>query len=178
MKNGDRKLDAINIGIFRVFLEKMAPQGSQKVSMGRPRGHPATLREAFLVPDGRCQTDLVGAGRPQRAAMRPRGAPRLSEMRFWTENGRNRDAISDRKKMKSMPKLSQCQQSKLQKARQTQHTRRSEKARLVEETRQHATKTRRDGLATHISHDMRCQGEFPTWTPPYLPGESPLTGVR
>ena len=141
----------------------MAPQGFQKVSMGRPRGHPATLREAFLVPDGRFQTHLVGAGRPQRAAMRPRGAPRLSEMRFWTENGRNRDAISDRKKMKSMPKLSQCQQSKLQKARQTQHTRRSEKARLVEETRQHATKTRRDGLATHISHDMRCQGEFPTW---------------
>ena len=47
-----------------------------------------------------------------------------------------------------------------------------------EETRQHTTKTRRDGLATHISHDMRCQGEFPTWTPPYLPGESPLAGVN
>ena len=80
--------------------------------------------------------------------------------------------------MKWLPKLSQCRQSKLKEARPTRHTRRSEKARLVEETRQHATKTRRDGLATHISHDMRCQGEFPTWTPPYLPGESPLAGVR
>ena len=52
MKNGDRELKAIKIIIFRIFFENMAPQGSQKVSMGRPRGHPATVREAFLVPDG------------------------------------------------------------------------------------------------------------------------------
>ena len=52
LKNGDRELKAIKIIIFRIFFENMAPQGFQKVSMGRPRGHPATLREAFLMPDG------------------------------------------------------------------------------------------------------------------------------
>ena len=52
LKNGDRELKAIQIIIFRIFFENMAPQGSQKVSMGRPRGHPTTLREAFLMPDG------------------------------------------------------------------------------------------------------------------------------
>ena len=52
LTNGDRELKAIKIIIFRIFFENMAPQGSQKVSMGRPRGHSATLREAFLVPDG------------------------------------------------------------------------------------------------------------------------------
>ena len=52
LKNGDRELKAIQIIILRIFFQNMAPQGSQKVSMGRPRGHPTTLREAFLIPDG------------------------------------------------------------------------------------------------------------------------------
>ena len=52
LKNGDRELKAIKTIFFCIFFENMAPQGSQKVSMGRPRGHPTTLREAFLIPDG------------------------------------------------------------------------------------------------------------------------------
>ena len=38
---------------------KMTPPGSKKVSEGRPRGRPATLRQAFLWPDGWFQTDSV-----------------------------------------------------------------------------------------------------------------------
>ena len=43
-----------------VFLMKMAPPGFKKVSEGRPRGHPATLQQAFLELDGSSYADLVG----------------------------------------------------------------------------------------------------------------------
>ena len=36
----------------RRFFMEMMPSGFKKVPEGRPRGHPATLRQAFLGPDG------------------------------------------------------------------------------------------------------------------------------
>ena len=42
------------------FFTEMTPPGFKKVSEGRPRGHPATLRQAFLGLDGSSYADLVG----------------------------------------------------------------------------------------------------------------------
>ena len=44
----------------RRFFMEMTPPGLKKVSEGRPRGHPATLRQAFLGLDGSSYADLVG----------------------------------------------------------------------------------------------------------------------
>ena len=46
--------------VCRRFLMEMTPPGLKKVSEGRPRGHPATLRQAFLGLDGCTYADLVG----------------------------------------------------------------------------------------------------------------------
>ena len=44
----------------RRFFMEVTPPGFKKVSEGRPRGHPATLRQAFLGLDGSSYAGLVG----------------------------------------------------------------------------------------------------------------------
>ena len=44
----------------RRFVTEMTAPGFKKVFEGRPWGHPATLRQAFLGLDGSSYADLVG----------------------------------------------------------------------------------------------------------------------
>ena len=53
MKNSDNSF-------LSLLFREMTPPGLKKVSEGRPRGHPATLRQAFLGLDGCTYADLVG----------------------------------------------------------------------------------------------------------------------
>ena len=51
---------SMKINFCRRFFMKMTPPGLKKVFEGRPRGHPATLRQAFLGLDGSFHADSVG----------------------------------------------------------------------------------------------------------------------
>ena len=51
---------SIKAHVCRRFFMEVTPPGFKKVSEGRPRGHPATLRQAFLGLDGSFHADLVG----------------------------------------------------------------------------------------------------------------------
>ena len=74
---------SIKIFVCRRFFIEMTPPGFKNVSEGRPRGHPATLRQAFLGPDGWSYVGLVGLKSHSEALRRLkvphealRGAPR------------------------------------------------------------------------------------------------------